>query len=54
MAAYGLSPFALEGEVLGGIHGPDERIPVAELERGIARMERIVAAFAGPGGRPAP
>lgn len=53
IAAYGVSPFALEGEVLSGIHGPDERIPVAELERGIERMKAIVAGYAtGRHGRP--
>lgn len=49
IAAYGVTPFALEGEVLGGIHGPDERIPVDELERGIARMRAIVAAWTAAG-----
>jgi acetylornithine deacetylase/succinyl-diaminopimelate desuccinylase-like protein len=50
IAAYGVSPFALAGEVLAGIHGPDERIPVAELERGIERMKAIVAAYGAPAG----
>lgn len=44
--AYGFSPFALDGEVLRGIHGPDEHIPVAELERGVERMKRLVRAYA--------
>jgi acetylornithine deacetylase/succinyl-diaminopimelate desuccinylase-like protein len=43
---YGVSPFALEPQLLRGIHGPDERIPLAELERGVERMRRIVAAYA--------
>lgn len=43
---YGVSPFALEGEVLSGIHGADERIPLHEFEAGIERMRRIVAAYA--------
>ena len=43
--AYGISPFALPGEALRGIHGPDERIPLKELDRGTARMRRIVAAL---------
>ena len=43
--AYGLAPFALEGPDLRGIHGPDERIPVAELDRGVERTRRIVAAY---------
>jgi acetylornithine deacetylase/succinyl-diaminopimelate desuccinylase-like protein len=44
--AYGVSPFVLDGEVLRGIHGADERIPLAELEAGVERMRRIVAAYA--------
>jgi acetylornithine deacetylase/succinyl-diaminopimelate desuccinylase-like protein len=47
LAAYGVSPFALAGDVLSGIHGPDERIPTAELERGIERMTAIVSGYAG-------
>ena len=48
IAAYGVTPFALPGEVMAGIHGPNERIPVAELERGIERMKAIVAAWVAP------
>lgn len=44
--AYGVTPFSLPGSELGGIHGPDERIPLAELDRGVERMRRIVAAYA--------
>jgi len=44
--AYGVSPFVLEPEVLRGIHGADERIPLAEFEAGVERMRRIVEAFA--------
>lgn len=44
--AYGLSPFALSGEDTRGIHNPDERIPLAELDRGVERMRRILAAYA--------
>ena len=43
---YGLSPFLLEPQLLRGIHGPDERIPVDELRRGVERMTRIVRAYA--------
>jgi acetylornithine deacetylase/succinyl-diaminopimelate desuccinylase-like protein len=43
--AYGVSPFALAGEDLRGIHAADERIPLAELDRGVERMVRIVAAY---------
>ncbi|HXO22876.1 MAG TPA: M20/M25/M40 family metallo-hydrolase [Thermoanaerobaculia bacterium] len=49
--AYGLSPFAGEGEDMAGIHGPDERISLAELDRGVRRMQRILAAYAAPGGK---
>lgn len=49
VATYGLSPFVLEGKVLRGIHGADERIPLEELDRGVARMQRIVARYAGTG-----
>ncbi|MDH3402337.1 MAG: M20/M25/M40 family metallo-hydrolase [Acidobacteriota bacterium] len=44
--AYGLSPFILDGELMRTIHGRDERIPLAELERGTARMTELVALWA--------
>lgn len=43
---YGFSPFVLGGELLRGIHGVDERIPLVELVRGVERMKHIVAAYA--------
>ncbi len=46
VAAYGISPFALAGEELRGIHGPDEGIPLAEFAAGCERLRRIVAALA--------
>ena len=50
--AYGLSPFALGPDDSGGIHGADEHLPLAELDRGVERMRRIVAAYAAaPGAR---
>lgn len=49
--AYGVTPFSLPGSELGGIHGPDERIPLDELDRGVERMLRIVAAYASPKAR---
>jgi acetylornithine deacetylase/succinyl-diaminopimelate desuccinylase-like protein len=49
--AYGVTPFALAGEDLRGIHNPDERIPLAELDRGVERMRRAVALYAAPGAR---
>jgi acetylornithine deacetylase/succinyl-diaminopimelate desuccinylase-like protein len=48
--AYGVTPFAVGGDDLKGIHGPDERIPIGELDRGVERMRRVVAAWAGPAG----
>ena len=45
--AYGVTTFALSGEDLRGIHGPDERIPLDELDRGVERMRRVVALYAG-------
>lgn len=46
--AYGLAPFALAGDDQGGVHGVDERIPLAELDRGVERTRRLVAAYAEP------
>jgi acetylornithine deacetylase/succinyl-diaminopimelate desuccinylase-like protein len=48
IAAYGVSPFFLEPQRFLGIHGADESIPLAELERGVERMRRIVRASATP------
>lgn len=48
IAAYGITPFALSGEDLRGIHNPDERIPLDELERGVERMRRAVTFYASP------
>jgi len=44
VAAYGVSPFLLESRDFLGIHGPDESIPVAAFDRGVARMGEIVDA----------
>jgi acetylornithine deacetylase/succinyl-diaminopimelate desuccinylase-like protein len=46
IAAYGVSPFALEGEDSVGIHGPSERIPLAAFDRGVERLRRAVALYA--------
>jgi acetylornithine deacetylase/succinyl-diaminopimelate desuccinylase-like protein len=46
--AYGITPFALSGEDMRGIHNPDERIPLDELDRGVERMRRAVALYAAP------
>ncbi len=47
--AYGVSPFKLGPEDSRGIHGPDERIPLAEIDRGVERMRRILSSYARPG-----
>ncbi len=44
IAAYGFSPFVIDGADLGGIHGADERIPVAAFERGVETMIRVTRA----------
>ncbi len=41
--AYGLIPLLLKPEDLAGLHGKDERIPVAELERGEKILDRVVS-----------
>ena len=46
IAAYGVSPFALDGLELRTVHAPDERLPLAVLERGVATMIRVVRALA--------
>ncbi len=50
ISAYGLSPFELSPDDSKGIHGTDERIPVAEIDRGVERMRRILEAYARAGG----
>lgn len=40
--AYGVSPFALGGADMLGVHAPNERIPVAAFEQGVDRMVEIV------------
>ncbi|HEY0511185.1 MAG TPA: M20/M25/M40 family metallo-hydrolase [Thermoanaerobaculia bacterium] len=46
--AYGVSPFKLLPDDSKGIHGTDERIPVAEIDRGVERMRRVLARYAAP------
>lgn len=46
--AYGVSPFKLGPADSRGIHGPDERIPLAEIDRGVERMSRILSSYARP------
>jgi acetylornithine deacetylase/succinyl-diaminopimelate desuccinylase-like protein len=49
--AYGLAPFALGADDSVGIHAADEHLPLAEFDRGVERVRRIVAAYAAaPGG----
>ncbi len=40
--AYGLSPFKLGPEDSQGIHGPNERISLRELDLGVKRMHEIL------------
>ena len=49
IAAYGLSPFALDGNDQHGIHSTDERIPLVELDRGIARTRQLLFFYVSPG-----
>lgn len=49
--AYGVSPFALSAEDSRGIHGPNERIPLGVLDRGVERVRRLVALYATPAAR---
>jgi acetylornithine deacetylase/succinyl-diaminopimelate desuccinylase-like protein len=46
IAAYGFSPFALDGLELRTVHAPDERIPMTVFDRGVATMIRVVRALA--------
>lgn len=45
--AYGFSPFALDGSELLRVHGPDERISLADFERGVELYRRVVRALVG-------
>ena len=42
IAAYGFSPFRLDGGSLRGIHGPDERIPVEIFQRGVTVFQHLI------------
>jgi acetylornithine deacetylase/succinyl-diaminopimelate desuccinylase-like protein len=48
IAAYGLSPFVLDGNDQRGIHGTDERIPLRELERGVLRTRELLSFYTSP------
>lgn len=43
--AYGVTPFALDAEDATGIHAADERLPLAELEQGMARLLKILETY---------
>ena len=46
--SYGVSPFKVAPGDSRGIHGPDERIAVVELDRGAKRMRQILSLYAEP------
>jgi acetylornithine deacetylase/succinyl-diaminopimelate desuccinylase-like protein len=48
IAAYGLSPFVLDGNDQRGIHATDERIPLAELDRGVERTRELLSFYTSP------
>jgi acetylornithine deacetylase/succinyl-diaminopimelate desuccinylase-like protein len=47
IAAYGLLPFPLTTEDIGGMHGDNERMPLASLGFGLKMMYRVTLAIAG-------
>lgn len=46
IAAYGFSPFAIDGADLGGIHAPNEYIRVDDFLRGVETTRRLLEAYA--------
>lgn len=46
IAAYGISPFAIESPDLKGIHAPDEYIKVDDFLRGVETTRRILERYA--------
>ncbi len=40
--AYGLVPFEVDAELLGTMHGKRERVPVAQVKRGLELLFRVV------------
>jgi acetylornithine deacetylase/succinyl-diaminopimelate desuccinylase-like protein len=46
IAAYGFSPFSIEGKDLGGIHAPNEYIRLEDFLRGIETTRRLIEAYA--------
>ena len=49
--AYGVTPFKLSPDDSKGIHSTDERLPLAEVDRGVERMRKALALYAAPGAR---
>lgn len=45
--AYGMVPFEIDAELLGTMHGKNERLPVAQLKRGLEVLFRAVVDAAG-------
>jgi acetylornithine deacetylase/succinyl-diaminopimelate desuccinylase-like protein len=45
--AYGLVPFEVDAELLGTMHGKRERVPVAQVKRGLEVLFRSVLDAAG-------
>ncbi|MFO0598186.1 MAG: M20/M25/M40 family metallo-hydrolase [Myxococcaceae bacterium] len=45
--AYGLVPFEINSELLGTMHGKEERVPVKEVKRGLEVLFRSVVDAAG-------
>jgi acetylornithine deacetylase/succinyl-diaminopimelate desuccinylase-like protein len=48
IAAYGLAPFALDGNDQHGIHSTDENIPLVELDRGVLRTRQLLSFYVSP------
>ena len=45
VASYGFSPFMIQSQDYNGVHGNDERIPVAAMRAGTQLLYRIVRGF---------
>lgn len=45
--AYGMVPFEIDSELLGSMHGKNERLPVVQLKRGLEILFRAVVDAAG-------
>jgi acetylornithine deacetylase/succinyl-diaminopimelate desuccinylase-like protein len=49
IVSYGFEPFTVDAEHLGTMHGINERIPLAQIDAGVARMYKILIKLAAPG-----